>query len=75
MRHHHHRGHSVDMHSDDGSYSSDDEKQNNNNHNNNHKKKHDPNQPLDPPILVYHASARSIVFRDHLRRAVGHENC
>jgi hypothetical protein len=25
---------------------------------------------LDPPILVYHESARSIVFRDHLRRAV-----
>jgi hypothetical protein len=25
---------------------------------------------LDAPILVYHESARSIVFRDHLRRAV-----
>lgn len=24
---------------------------------------------LEPPILVYHESARSIVFRDHLRRA------
>ena len=27
--------------------------------------------PLPPPVLVYHESARSIVFRDHLRRAVG----
>jgi hypothetical protein len=27
-------------------------------------------ETLDPPILVYHESARSIVFRDHLRRAV-----
>ena len=25
---------------------------------------------LEPPVLVYHESARSIVFRDHLRRAV-----
>ena len=28
------------------------------------------NQDLPPPVLVYHASARSIVFRDQLRRAV-----
>jgi len=27
-------------------------------------------KPLDEPVLVYHESARSIVFRDHLRRAV-----
>lgn len=26
-------------------------------------------QELDPPVLVYHSSARSIVFRDQLRRA------
>ena len=26
-------------------------------------------KPLEPPVLVYHESARSIVFRDHLRRA------
>jgi hypothetical protein len=26
-------------------------------------------EPLAPPVLVYHESARSIVFRDHLRRA------
>ena len=25
--------------------------------------------PLPPPVLVYHESARSIVFRDHVRRA------
>ena len=28
---------------------------------------------IDPPVLVYHESARSIVFRDHLRRAVKKE--
>lgn len=28
--------------------------------------------PLPPPVLVYHESARSIVFRDHLRRAADH---
>jgi hypothetical protein len=27
------------------------------------------NKQLPPPVLVYHESARSIVFRDHLRRA------
>lgn len=26
-------------------------------------------EPLPPPVLVYHESARSIVFRDHVRRA------
>mmetsp|Transcript_12501 Transcript_12501/g.18351 ORF Transcript_12501/g.18351 Transcript_12501/m.18351 type:complete len:744 (-) Transcript_12501:117-2348(-) len=30
---------------------------------------HDSDKPLPPPVLVYHESARSIVFRDHLRRA------
>jgi len=29
--------------------------------------------PVDPPVLVYHESARSIVFRDHMRRAVKKE--
>ena len=29
---------------------------------------------LDEPVLVYHESARSIVFRDHLRRAVEHSS-
>ncbi|GAX14471.1 hypothetical protein FisN_11Hh068 [Fistulifera solaris] len=29
---------------------------------------------LEQPVLVYHESARSIVFRDHLRRAVGDKN-
>ena len=29
--------------------------------------------PIPPPVLVYHESARSIVFRDHLRRAVKKE--
>lgn len=29
-----------------------------------------PGKPVEEPILVYHESARSIVFRDHLRRAV-----
>jgi hypothetical protein len=28
-----------------------------------------PDEPLPPPVLVYHESARSIVFRDHVRRA------
>jgi len=28
---------------------------------------------IDPPVLIYHESARSIVFRDHLRRAVKKE--
>lgn len=28
-----------------------------------------PGKPLEPPTLVYHSSARSIVFRDQLRRA------
>jgi hypothetical protein len=28
---------------------------------------------IEPPILVYHESARSIVFRDHLRRAIKKE--
>lgn len=28
---------------------------------------------LPPPVLVYHESARSIVFRDHLRRAADEE--
>jgi len=27
------------------------------------------NKPLEPPVLVYHSCARSIVFRDSLRRA------
>lgn len=30
--------------------------------------------PLPPPILMYHESARSIVFRDHLRRAAKHHD-
>lgn len=30
---------------------------------------HDSDKPLSKPVLVYHESARSIVFRDHLRRA------
>ena len=30
--------------------------------------------PLPPPILVYHESARSIVFRDHLRRATAEKS-
>jgi hypothetical protein len=30
---------------------------------------HTGNKNLPPPVLVYHESARSIVFRDHLRRA------
>merc|ERR1719343_1817615 len=25
---------------------------------------------INPPVLVYHASARSIVFRDHVRRSM-----
>jgi hypothetical protein len=29
----------------------------------------DSDKPVPPPILIYHESARSIVFRDHLRRA------
>lgn len=29
----------------------------------------DSDKPVPPPVLVYHESARSIVFRDHLRRA------
>jgi len=29
----------------------------------------DYDKPVPPPVLVYHDSARSIVFRDHLRRA------
>ena len=33
-----------------------------------------PGKPLEEPILVYHESARSIVFRDHLRRAVNSNN-
>jgi len=33
-----------------------------------------PGKPLEEPILVYHESARSIVFRDHLRRAVKSSN-
>jgi hypothetical protein len=31
-------------------------------------------KPLEEPILVYHESARSIVFRDQLRRAVGQKS-
>ena len=30
---------------------------------------HGADGPLPPPVLVYHESARSIVFRDHVRRA------
>lgn len=29
-----------------------------------------PTTPLEDPVLVYHDSARSIVFRDHLRRSL-----
>lgn len=32
----------------------------------------DSNRIVPPPVLVYHESARSIVFRDHLRRAQLH---
>ena len=32
------------------------------------KHKHHDHEHLPPPVLVYHESARSIVFRDHLRR-------
>lgn len=31
-------------------------------------------EPLPPPVLVYHESARSIVFRDHVRRAEKKKN-
>jgi hypothetical protein len=31
-----------------------------------------PGKRVEEPILMYHESARSIVFRDHLRRAVRH---
>jgi hypothetical protein len=34
---------------------------------------HHAGKALEKPILVYHDSARSIVFRDHLRRAVRHQ--
>jgi hypothetical protein len=34
---------------------------------------HPGNGDLPPPVLVYHSSARSIVFRDQLRRAVSHQ--
>jgi hypothetical protein len=43
-----------------------------------HLTKHRRSETLPPPVLVYHESARSIVFRDHLRRKakaeeLGHE--
>lgn len=58
MSHHHHRSRSTGNQSDDGSthnYSDD---------------LHNEPSALEQPILVYHESARSIVFRDQLRRAV-----
>jgi hypothetical protein len=66
---------------DDGSYPSDND---DNNNNNTHRTTNarlivsdrnvvydtcNTNQPLAPPVLVYHESARSIVFRDQIRRA------
>ena len=36
-------------------------------------KHNDKGKLLEPPVLVYHESARSIVFRDHLRRKVAAE--
>lgn len=38
-----------------------------------HHSKKGTRRTLAPPILVYHESARSIVFRDHLRRAAAKE--
>ena len=43
-------------------------------HHRHHKKKHSDTKELPPPVLVYHESARSIVFRDHLRRAAEAED-
>ncbi len=37
-------------------------------------KKRSQSRELPPPVLVYHESARSIVFRDHLRRAAEAED-
>ena len=36
----------------------------------NHHHRNSPSSPLPPPVLVYHESARSIVFRDNMHRAV-----
>ena len=54
--------------SDDGSHQSGSSSSAHSNNNNNGSGSG--GRKLDPPILVYHESARSIVFRDHLRRAV-----
>ena len=50
----HKRSGSLSSQSDEGSH---------------HENHHHRRKNIAPPVLVYHTSARSIVFRDHLRRA------
>jgi hypothetical protein len=58
---HHHRARSMGNQSDDGSV---------HNSSNNDLSESSAVSTFEQPILVYHESARSIVFRDQLRRAV-----
>jgi hypothetical protein len=55
----HHHGRSSSFSSDEGSLQQDWKRS---------------NKTLEEPVLIYHESARSIVFRDHLRRAVVRQN-
>jgi hypothetical protein len=72
MNRHHHRTQSSGNNNpnDDGDTETDKFTPVSTKNHNNEQPQQQQQQPFEQPILVYHESARSIVFRDQLRRAV-----